>query len=602
MGTLEELGIAGIAGRRIGGSGKRSISGGEKRRVSIACELVTSPSILFLDEPTSGLDAYNAQSVIEALSNLARTYNRTVVLTIHQPRSGIVTLFDELIVLARGRCVWSGPMHSVRSLGSDGDGGDGPSEGTTTEKQGVGEWLDTIGMGCPVGFNMADYLIDLTVNACVDTTPNSGPSPASPLDAASVDEEQSLLSPPDGDETELQTRISTTSQNSRRVSISSTIRKKTSQVLNAVRGYGADDDNANVPDKLADLVALSEASPTAKAMRVEFEAVSRAHASLNNGVYVLPETPSNGTVDASGERTDMHEMRDVAAETNMLRGRQRASWGTQFRILSGRAFKNLYRDPALLTAHYTSSVAVAFICGLFFHNVSNDIAGFQNRLGIFFFTLALFGFSCLSSLGLFANERILFMRERANGYYSTFTYFASKVLFDILPLRLVPPLVYGGILYGLVGLVPTVPAFWKFMLTLVLFNLTTASVILLLSISFESTSVASLVGTLIMLFNLLFTGLLINRETVTPALQWLHTISFFHAAFEALAVNELRYLQLKEIKYGVELDVPAATILSIFGLRAQSFWWPNISLLAIFFVVFTTASYLMLHFFVKEKR
>ena len=43
---------------------------------------------------------------------------------------------------------------------------------------------------------------------------------------------------------------------------------------------------------------------------------------------------------------------------------------------------------------------------------SNDISGFQNRLGIFFFTLALFGFSCLSSLGLFANERILFMRER----------------------------------------------------------------------------------------------------------------------------------------------------------------------------------------------
>ena len=48
--------------------------------------------------------------------------------------------------------------------------------------------------------------------------------------------------------------------------------------------------------------------------------------------------------------------------------------------------------------------------------------------------------------------------------------------------------------------------------------------------------------------SLLFTGLLINRESVTPAFQWLHTISFFHAAFEALCVNELRYLQLKEVK------------------------------------------------------
>lgn len=52
--TMQELGILGIKDSRIGESGKRSISGGEKRRVSIACELVTSPSILFLDEPTSG--------------------------------------------------------------------------------------------------------------------------------------------------------------------------------------------------------------------------------------------------------------------------------------------------------------------------------------------------------------------------------------------------------------------------------------------------------------------------------------------------------------------------------------------------------------------
>ncbi|KAI5988629.1 hypothetical protein EDD15DRAFT_2288934 [Pisolithus albus] len=592
MGTLQELGIAGIAGKRIGGSGKRSISGGEKRRVSIACELVTSPSILFLDEPTSGLDAYNAQSVIEALTNLARTYNRTVVLTIHQPRSGIVALFDELILLARGRCVWSGPMHSVRTDTLE-DRGNGPLVGHANEKQGVGDWLGSIGKGCPVGFNMADYLIDLTVNACIETSSNS--VTPSHIDEVSFDEERALLSTSDADETELQTRVSSASQTSRRLSVSSAIRRKTSQMLDVVRGARDESGSASVPEQLADLVALYEASSTAKAMRAEFDDVYRIHGFPD-------EVPSNGTVDALGERTDMHEMRDVAAETNMLRGRQRASWGTQFRILSGRAFKNLYRDPALLTAHYASSVALALICGLFFHNVSNDIAGFQNRLGIFFFTLALFGFSCLSSLGLFANERILFMRERANGYYSTFTYFASKVLFDILPLRLVPPLVYGGIVYGLVGLVPTVPAFWKFMLTLVLFNLTTASVILLLSISFESTSVGSLVGTLIMLFNLLFTGLLVNRETVTPALQWLHTISFFHAAFEALAVNELRYLQLKEIKYGVELDVPAATILSIFGLRAQSFWWPNISLLAIFFVTLTTGSYFMLHFFVKEKR
>lgn len=482
------------------------------------------------------------------------------------------------------------------------------------EKVSVGEWLESIGKGCPVGFNMADYLIDLTVNACIETdetdSPTSSSDPTTSTRFSSslspeADEERALLSPsPNLDETELQTRAPSSS---RRMSISSTIKRKTSQLLGVVRNGGNGGMRAELPEKLGELVSAYEASSTAGYMRAEFEAVRSANASsvstLPSGSPSDPSAlPSNGTIDDNGERTSMAEMRDAVGETGMLRGRRRASWGTQFRILSGRAFKNLYRDPALLTAHYLGSIGLALICGLFFHNVTNDIAGFQNRLGIFFFTLALFGFSCLSSLGLFANERILFMRERANGYYSTFTYFSSKVLFDILPLRLVPPLLFGGIVYGLVGLVPTVAAFWKFMLTLVLFNLSTASVILLLSIAFESTSVASLVGTLVMLFNLLFTGLLINRDTVTPVLQWLHTVSFFHAAFEALAVNELRYLQLKEIKYGVELDVPAATILSIFGLRAQSFWWPNISLLAIFFVTFTVASFMTLHFFVKEKR
>jgi hypothetical protein len=70
------------------------------------------------------------------------------------------------------------------------------------------------------------------------------------------------------------------------------------------------------------------------------------------------------------------------------------------------------------------------LCGLFYHNVPNTIGGFQNRLGkdrqsvrcrrslltscagVFFFILALFGFSSLTTLGLFANERVLFMRER----------------------------------------------------------------------------------------------------------------------------------------------------------------------------------------------
>ncbi|KAI0635999.1 hypothetical protein C8Q77DRAFT_1052354 [Trametes polyzona] len=567
--TMNELGILGIKDSRIGETGQRSISGGEKRRVSIACELVTSPSILFLDEPTSGLDAYNALSVIDSLVSLARDYNRTVVFTIHQPRSNIVSLFDQLIVLAQGKLIYSGEADKVT------------------------DYLAQVGHPCPLGFNVADFLIDLTMQAGME--PRSLESPAAedvqPVESDSNirDEERAFVrdQPSIASIHSLATvdRAEEETEPTRAGSIHSStayIRRQTTRLLEAIAPSSGVHDGP-VPPKLAELIEAFKNSDVAAALHAEILEVANAPAAQGNG---------NGTA----------ELPDVAEESNITRGRKRASWGTQFRILSGRAFKNLYRDPALLAAHYISAIGVALICGFFFQNITNDIAGFQNRLGVFFFTLALFGFSCLSSLNLFANERILFMRERANGYYSSFTYFASKILFDILPLRVVPPLVFGGIIYGWIGLVPEVAIFWKFMLTLVLFNLTTASVILLLSIAFASTSVASLVGTLIMLFNLLFTGLLINRKSVPAAFQWLHTISFFHAAFEALAVNELRYLQLHEEKYGVNIDVPAAAILSTFGLRAESFWWPNIALLGIFFGTFTVLSYLVLHFYVKEKR
>jgi ABC-type multidrug transport system permease subunit len=106
---------------------------------------------------------------------------------------------------------------------------------------------------------------------------------------------------------------------------------------------------------------------------------------------------------------------------------ERPRWFTQFRILADRTFKNLYRNPMLMFAHYTIAVVLALLCGGLFYKVENTIAGFQNRMGLFFFFEALLGFMCLTSLQVFSTERILFVRERANGYYSPVTYFLSKV-------------------------------------------------------------------------------------------------------------------------------------------------------------------------------
>lgn len=88
------------------------MSGGERRRVSIGVDIIHGPSVLFLDEPTSGLDSTSAYSVIEKVHNIAST-GSTVVLTIHQPSSRILSFLDHLIILARGQLMFQGPSKDV---------------------------------------------------------------------------------------------------------------------------------------------------------------------------------------------------------------------------------------------------------------------------------------------------------------------------------------------------------------------------------------------------------------------------------------------------------------------------------------------------------
>jgi len=139
----------------------------------------------------------------------------------------------------------------------------------------------------------------------------------------------SMANEEDHDETELRTRPNSISS-----ATGNYLKRKTSQIIQAMTSSSSAAEDPLSPP-LATLVEAYASSTIAADIKAEMEEVARMH---ENG---------NG------------EMRDVEIESTLLKGRKMASWSTQFRILSGRAFKNLYRDPALLAAHYLSSIVLA---------------------------------------------------------------------------------------------------------------------------------------------------------------------------------------------------------------------------------------------------
>ena len=101
---LSILGLSDVADNPIGTAFVRGLSGGQRKRIDIGAELVAAPQVLFLDEPTSGLDASIAYSVLSSIRDIVTANNGklSVVLSIHQPNSRILELFDNIMLLGGG--------------------------------------------------------------------------------------------------------------------------------------------------------------------------------------------------------------------------------------------------------------------------------------------------------------------------------------------------------------------------------------------------------------------------------------------------------------------------------------------------------------------
>ncbi|XP_004686302.1 PREDICTED: ATP-binding cassette sub-family G member 5 [Condylura cristata] len=135
--VMAELSLTHVADQLIGNYHLGGISNGERRRVSIAAQLLQDPKIMLFDEPTTGLDCMTANQIVVLLVELARR-DRIVILTIHQPRSELFQLFDKIAILSSGEMVFCGaPVEML-------------------------DFFSGCGYPCPEHSNPFDFYMDLT--------------------------------------------------------------------------------------------------------------------------------------------------------------------------------------------------------------------------------------------------------------------------------------------------------------------------------------------------------------------------------------------------------------------------------------------------------
>lgn len=491
--VLQQMGLQGVADSLIGDSTHKGLSGGEKKRLSIATELIGDPSILFVDEPTSGLDSVNSYRVMHGLHELARQHGKTVIFSIHSPDSRLFELFDQVILLAKGYAMYCGPRQTLKAA------------------------METLaGQQCPPNYNPADFAIHTLAAIPAEKLPQA--AAAQRGDPALV-----VVHQPDKDDGEF--------------------------------------------------------------AGTEMQLIENTNAS--------PRRNSAGPLFGGGNPEDDRASEALGAYTQ--------PWLWQVVFVCKRSLTDAWRNPYLLRLQYVLILAAALVLGGLFWQMNLTASGAQNRLGLLFFVCILLMVVTLTSIDTFFAERGVFLREKAAGFYSASAYFCAKALADVVPLRLVPPILLTCIVYPMTGLrLQGASYFFWFMLLCILLSYCSTGLCLLISTLCPSVAVGNLAAILVMLFELLFGGLLLSTESLPSGIAWLKWVSFIFYAYNALMVNEFTNLTFQVAAGAVTVPLNGQFFLNFFGLESSAFYL-CLYLLVVQGTVFYAAAAIVLYFR-KEKR
>lgn len=312
------------------------LSGGQRKRLSIALELVNNPPVMFFDEPTSGLDSSTCFQLISLLKTLARG-GRTIVCTIHQPSARLFEKFDHLYLLASGECIYQGKV------------------------KGLVPFLSNFGFECPSYHNPADYVMEVACGEYGDAIPN--------LVAAVKD--------------------GTCKRLNESIKESSVPPLQDKTIINdLVKGNGdvGETDNRlsinSTNDKLKPPNLQQQISTASDVTVINMPTAANAGGGGDDSSSVSSKVHNSTAPGCTTSLLDSHE--SVTTLPNKS-GFPTSGW-TQFWILLKRTFLTIMRDKMLTHMRLASHVIVGAIIGMIYYDVGNEASKVMSNAGCIFFT------------------------------------------------------------------------------------------------------------------------------------------------------------------------------------------------------------------------
>ncbi|KAL8196437.1 hypothetical protein R6Q57_024732 [Mikania cordata] len=620
---IDQLGLTSAAHTYIGDEGRRGVSGGERRRVSIGVDIIHKPSLLFLDEPTSGLDSTSAFSVVEKVKDIARN-GSIVLMTIHQPSFRIQMLLDRITVLARGRLIYLG---SPNALSSHLEGFERP---------------------VPESENNIEYLLDV-IKEYDESTIGLDPLVMYQRDGLKPGPvaQTPVPKPP-------RTPYGKTPHNQKHIALRSlqfssgnTTPHQTSASLNQHENE-SDDEFDNSRERKVARTPMNMTSGVYNP-RLASQFYKDFSVWLYHGVKGTPQrapswTPArSGSGTTPGQTPSINRQRIktpmfspssesyVSYETTLelevldepdLGPKFANPWLREVMVLSWRTALNVIRTPELFLSREIVLTVMGLILASLFEKLNEHNFKTINRLlNFYIFAVCLVFFSSNDAVPTFIQERFVFIRETSHNAYRASSYVISSLIV-YLPFFAIQGFTFAAITQFILRLNSNLFRFWVILYSSLI---TTNAYVMLVSALVPSyiTGYAVVIATTALFF--LTCGFFLKQSHIPGYWLWLHYISAIKYPFEALLVNEFKggrcytgkFSELSPgplgevkisdahkndpTKQGLECLLIGEDVLKSMDIKLENVWY-DVGILLAWGVLYRLMFYAVLRFYSKNER